>query len=82
MKKMKVLQKTSDISEIITVRWKITDTDVIHAEKISVRTADKRFAVDTAMIGFKEMAEYLSNNINPNKFVFINEDIRIGDSKN
>lgn len=70
-----------DISEIIAIQWKITDTDVIHTERILVRTASEHFAVDTAMIGFEKMSEYLSNNINPNKIMFINKDMRTKDSK-
>lgn len=75
------LKFSFDISEIIAIQWKITDTNVIHTERILVRTANKHFAVDTAMIGFEEMSEYLSNNINPNKIVFMNKDTRTGDSK-
>lgn len=70
-----------DISEIIAIRWKITDTNAIHTERILVRTANKHFAVDTAMIGFEEMSEYLLNNIDHNKIAFINKDMRTKSSE-
>lgn len=65
-----------DISEIISVQWKIVDTDFIHTEKITVNTANKRFSVDTAMNGFDQLAGYIQGNVDNRRIQYIKKDNR------
>lgn len=56
-----------DVSDIENVDWKITITRLGQNEKIVVKTATKRFTVETPMENFDKMSEYISTNVGINK---------------
>ena len=56
-----------DVSEIEKVDWKITITMLGQNDKIVVKTASKRFSVETLMVGFDRMSEYISTNVDTSK---------------
>lgn len=60
-----------DVSEIEQVDWKITITRLGQNEKIAVRTASKRFSIETLMVGFERMSEYISTNVDISKIKHI-----------
>ncbi len=69
-------QYSLDVFNIVSIEWKKVYTDFLHTEKITVRTLSKRFSVDSAMIGFNRMAEYINNNVSVDKIHIIEKDMR------
>lgn len=69
-------QYSLDVSDIINIEWRKIDTDFLHTEKIIIRTLSNRFSVDSAMIGFNRMAEYITNNVSVDKIHIIEKDRR------
>ena len=56
-----------DVSEIVRVQWKTSLTVMGRNEKITVRTASKKFTVETLMIESETMMEYLKENVAAHK---------------
>lgn len=62
-----------DVSEITKIKWIINDTRLGVNEKILIYVNSEHFAVETLMDGFEIMSEYLLQNVDPDKIIYINK---------
>ncbi len=63
---------TADIKQVIR---RETDSDLSHFGKITIKTINRHFSVDSAMKNFNKMSDYIYNNIDEGKVKVIKKDL-------